>query len=205
MLVLVVIVRAARVRDPGPVPVVITARPLVPVRPAAAAPNPNLPNSPLVMAAPAPRVYGPDLPFEPEPEPPRKIGRVASTASPGLGSAAERRRLLEEAWSLLRAQRFDEARAGFSRLVERKPPPAGALLGLAQVAFQEHNYAEASKRAREGVRAGAGVEAYVVLGDAHFRLQQYAEARKAYAEALKLEPEHEAARRALVIVERQLH
>jgi cytochrome c-type biogenesis protein CcmH/NrfG len=124
---------------------------------------------------------------------------------PSLASAAERRRLLEEAWSLLRAQRFDEARGAFSRLVERKPPPAGALLGLAQVAFQEHNYAEASKRAREGVRAGAGVEAYVVLGDAHFRLQQYAEARKAYAEALRLEPEHEAARRAMVIVERQLH
>jgi cytochrome c-type biogenesis protein CcmH/NrfG len=45
----------------------------------------------------------------------------------------------------------------------------------------------------------------VVLGDAHFRLQQYAEARKAYAEALKLEPEHEAARRAMVIVDRHLH
>jgi serine/threonine protein kinase len=201
MLVVLVIVRAARVRDPGPGPVVITARPLPP-RPAAAPPRPELPNSPLVVASPAPRVYGPDVPAEPEPV--RRVGRVAS-AGPSLASAAERRRLLEEAWSLLRAQRFDEARAVFSRLVERKPPPAGALLGLAQVAFQEHNYAEASKRAREGVRAGAGVEAFVVLGDAHFRLQQYAEARKAYAEALKLEPEHEAARRAMVIVDRHLH
>jgi tetratricopeptide (TPR) repeat protein len=122
----------------------------------------------------------------------------------GISAASERRKVLEEARSLLRAQRFDEARVAFGRLLEKKSAPPAALLGLAQVAFQEHNYPEATKRAQESVKAGVGVEGYVLLGDALYRRNQYAEARKAYLEALKLNPDQKAARNMLTVVERQL-
>jgi Flp pilus assembly protein TadD len=78
-----------------------------------------------------------------------------------------------------------------------------ALVGLAKIAFQKHTYQEAVDRAREAVRAGGGVEARVVLGDACFRLEKFAEARKAYQEALKLDPENRTARQNLDLIERR--
>jgi hypothetical protein len=168
-----------------------------------------------VLAPPAPPFMGPvepprqERPEASEPAPRRVSGMRGPHGSGGAGgggptAASERRKILEEARSLLRAQRFDEARVAFGRLLEKKPAPPAALLGLAQVAFQEHNYPEATKRAQESVKAGVGVEGFVLLGDALYRRNQYAEARKAYLEALKLNPDQKAARNMLTVVERQL-
>ncbi|MGB8294365.1 MAG: tetratricopeptide repeat protein, partial [Polyangia bacterium] len=78
-----------------------------------------------------------------------------------------------------------------------------ALVGLAKIAFQKHDYQEAVDRAREGARARGGAEARVVLGDAYFRLERYPEARQAYEDALKLDPDNRTARQNLNLVQRR--
>ncbi len=118
-------------------------------------------------------------------------------------SQAESHKLLQDGRDFLRAQRFDEAQAAFERAAHAGKSRGTALVGLAKIAFQKHEYQEAVDRAREGVRAGGGVEARVVLGDAYFRLEKFAEARKAYEEALKLDPENRTARQNLDLVERR--
>jgi tetratricopeptide (TPR) repeat protein len=116
---------------------------------------------------------------------------------------AETHKLLQDGRDFLRAQRFDEAQAAFERVAHMGKNRGPALVGLAKIAFQKHEYQEAVDRAREGVRAGGGVEARVVLGDAYFRLENFTEARKAYEEALKLDPENRTARQNLDLVERR--
>ena len=118
-------------------------------------------------------------------------------------SQAEGSKILQEGRDFLRAQRFDEARAAFERLVHAGRGRGPALLGLAKIAFQKHEYQEAVDRAREATRAGGGVEARMVLGDAYFRLEKFPEARKAYEDALKLDPENRTARQNLDLVERR--
>jgi cytochrome c-type biogenesis protein CcmH/NrfG len=43
----------------------------------------------------------------------------------------------------------------------------------------------------------------VVLGDAYFRLEKFAEARKAYEDAIKLDPENRTARQNLDLIQRR--
>ena len=130
------------------------------------------------------------------PRPPRPSPSVAL-------SQAETSKTLQEGRDFLRAQRFDEARAAFERLVQAGKSRGPALVGLAKIAFQKHEYQEAVDRAREGARAGGGAEARVVLGDAYFRLEKFPEARKAYEDALKLDPDNRTARQNLELVERR--
>ena len=146
--------------------------------------------------------FGPqDLPrFGPEPAPSRRAGRVGRRAA----TAADRRKMMEEGWQLYRAQRFEDARTVFARLAGKPGAPAGVYLGLGKVAFQKQDYAEAATRAREAAKRGEGLDAQMLLGDAHYRMQQYREAQKAYRDALKSDPKHEPAQRALKLVERQL-
>jgi cytochrome c-type biogenesis protein CcmH/NrfG len=118
-------------------------------------------------------------------------------------SQAESSKILQDAREFLRAQRFDEARSAFERLIHAGRSRGPALVGLAKIAFQKHDYQEAVARAREGARAGGGAEARVVLGDAYFRLEKFAEARKAYEDALKLDPDNRTARQNLDLVERR--
>jgi cytochrome c-type biogenesis protein CcmH/NrfG len=51
-------------------------------------------------------------------------------------------------------------------------------------------------RAREATRAGGGIEAYLLLGDAYFKLGKYADARTAYDDALRLDGSETAKKRA---------
>ena len=149
-----------------------------------------------VTEAPAPAEGTPKR--EPSPRP--KLPRPA----PGLAlSQVESRKLLQEGRDFLSVQRFDEAGKTFERLLQAGKNRGPALVGLAKIAFQKHTYQEAVDRAREAVRAGGGVEARVVLGDACFRLERYSEARKAYQEALKLDPENRTARQNLDLIERR--
>jgi len=128
----------------------------------------------------------------------------ATRISPSTAlSQAESRKLLQDGRDFLRGQRFDEARAAFERLVHAGKSRGPALVGLAKIAFQKHEYQEAVDRAREGARAGGGAEARVVLGDAYFRLDKFADARKAYQEALTLDPENRTARQNLDLIQRR--
>ena len=146
-----------------------------------------------------------------EPAPAEETTRREASARPrppripsnGALSQAESSKILQEGRDFLRAQRFEEAGAAFERLAHAGRSRGPALVGLAKIAFQKKEYQEAVDRAREGARAGGGAEARVVLGDAYFRLEKFAEARKAYEEALKLDPENRTARQNLDLVERR--
>ncbi len=138
-------------------------------------------------------------------ENPRRQASPRPKASHYPPSAAQEkdRKLLQDARDFLRAQRFDEAQATFEQLVHAGKNRGAALVGLAKIAFQKHDYQEAVDRAREGARAGGGAEARVVLGDAYFRLERYPEARQAYEDALKLDPDNRTARQNLNLVQRR--
>ena len=54
--------------------------------------------------------------------------------------------MLQDAERLLHAERFAEAQALFEKVGKSKHDRRAALLGLAEIAFQEKNYAEAVNR-----------------------------------------------------------
>ena len=120
------------------------------------------------------------------------------------GSAADNRKQLEEAERLLRAERFTEARGIFTRLAKSRRDRGPALVGLAEISFQEKHYEEAVKSATRAADRGGGVRARVLLGDAHFRLNQFKEAAKAYEGALKLDPRNASARSGLALANKRM-
>jgi serine/threonine protein kinase/predicted negative regulator of RcsB-dependent stress response len=138
-------------------------------------------------------------------ENPKREASAHTKAAHGASSVAQEknRKLLQDARDFLRAQRFDEAQSAFEQLVHAGKNRGPALVGLAKIAFQKHEYQEAVNRAREGARAGGGAEARVVLGDAYFRLEKFPDARKAYEEALKLDPDNRTARQNLDLIQRR--
>jgi len=139
---------------------------------------------------------------EPETET-RANGSGRSARSAGV-SAADSRKQLEEAERLLRAERFVEARGIFTRLAKSRRDRGPALVGLAEISFQEKNYTEAVRSATRAADRGGGVRARVLLGDAHFRLNQFKEAAKAYEGALKLDPKNPSARSGLALANKRM-
>ena len=176
--------------------------------PSVASPVPPPPPLPAVLldasaeAAPMVAEAGPE-PSEPEAEPSegakREVGRVARATT----SAKEIEESLQQAQQLLHAQRYDEARTAFTKLLAVRPAKGAAASGLAKIAFQEKDYKQAADRARESARAGGGVEARILLGDAYFKLHKFGEAKKAYGEALKLDPNNRVAGQGLRLIEGQ--
>ena len=131
--------------------------------------------------------------------------RAAATPKAPRGpSAADNRKLLDEGERLLRAERFVEAREVFNKVTKSRRDKAAALVGLAEIAFQEKHYGDAVKSARLAAERGGGVRARVLLGDAHFRLNQYKEAAKAYEDALKLDPDNASARGGLALANKRM-
>jgi serine/threonine protein kinase len=188
MLTAFVIVRAATSskRAPGPVP---TLGHKAPARPSPPPPAPLAPEPP-------PAFVGPRLP---EADAPAEAPRV-TTALPGrprpagLGPAPARQ-LLKNAQTMLKAQRYEEAGEAFKRLLGNRRERGPALVGLANIAFQKQNYADAVARAREASKAGGGIEAYLLLGDSLFKLGKYADAKTAYEDALGLRTGSESAKK----------
>jgi serine/threonine protein kinase len=146
---------------------------------------------------------------EPEPaaessEPNKREGSAHSSSTRVTVSTAKQSdESLHAAQQLLHAQRFDEARTAFGKLLGEKRSRGAAAAGLAKVAFQEKKYKEAVDRAKESAKWGGGAEARVLLGDAYFKLERFDEAKKAYNEALKLDPNNRVAGQGLRLVESQ--
>jgi serine/threonine protein kinase len=121
-------------------------------------------------------------------------------------SPAENKHLLDDGQRLLRAERFPEAREIFEKVAKGKSKSdrVSALLGLAEISFQEKNYADAVRSATLAVDRGGGVKARVLLGDAHFRLSHYKEAAQAYGDALKLDPNNASAKSGLALATKRM-
>jgi serine/threonine protein kinase len=170
-------------------------------------PGPALPPPPeplplldgAVEAAPAP-VAAPSKESEPTAESKREPGlRSRSVAVTGKQNVEA----LSNAQQLLHAQRYDDARVAFHKLLAIRQTRGAASAGLATIAFQEKNYKLAVERAKESARAGGGAEARVLLGDAYFKLEKFQEAKKAYTEALRIDPNNQVAGQGLRLVEGQ--
>jgi eukaryotic-like serine/threonine-protein kinase len=189
---------AALARPPAPEPRPAAAL-AVPVRPE---PFP-LVGPPLDPAAPtatltlAPQAPGPRGAAAPRP------GRMVA-AAPGL-SAGSARELLKAGQILLRAQRYNEAADTFRRLLSARRERGMALVGLGNIAFQQKSYGDALGRGKQAVKAGGGLDAQLLLGDAYFKLEKYAESKKAYDQALRLDPRNDTARRGLELASRRLN
>jgi TolA-binding protein len=174
----------------------------------AAVPNPVAPPAPVVLDAAAEAGVRLDADVEPEPaaphrrEPGARSLRVAPSTSPKIRRIGEES--LRQAKQLLHAQRYDEARVAFEKLLSNRRLKGAAAAGLAKIAFQEEDYKSAVERAKESARTGGGVEARVLLGDAYFKLERFEEAKKAYNEALKRDPNNRVAGQGLRLVESRL-
>jgi len=118
--------------------------------------------------------------------------------------AAENKKMLADGERLLRAERFSEAREIFAKLTKSKKERGPALVGLAEISFQEKKYADAAKAAELAAKGGGGVKARVLLGDAHFRLARYKEAAKAYEDALKMDPGNASAKSGLALANKRM-
>ena len=118
-------------------------------------------------------------------------------------AGAEGKKLLADANRMLRAERFAEAREMFEKLTKSKRERGQALVGLAEISFQEKKYADAARSAELAADRGGGVKARVLLGDAHFRLARYKEAAKAYEDALKIDPGNASAKSGLALANKR--
>jgi serine/threonine protein kinase len=125
--------------------------------------------------------------------------RVAAAAS-----GADSKKLLADANRMLRAERFAEAREMFEKLTKSKRERGMALVGLAEISFQEKKYADAARSAELAADRGGGVKAHVLLGDAHFRLAHYKEAARAYQDALKIDPGNASAKSGLALAQKRM-
>jgi len=133
-----------------------------------------------------------------------KTATKVASASAAASSGAEAKKLLVDAERLLRAERFGEAREIFEKLSKSKRERGPALVGLAEISFQEKKYGEAARTAEKAAERGGGVKARVLLGDAHFRLARYKEAAKAYEDALKIDPANASAKSGLALATKRM-
>jgi serine/threonine-protein kinase len=154
---------------------------------------------PLAPEPVAPVVAEPSEPSRREPS-----ARPVRTAAAAAKEEKDVEEALRQARQLLHAQRYDEARAAFTKLLTSRQLKGAAAAGLAKIAFQEKDYKQTVERAKESVRTGGGVEARVLLGDAYFKLDKLEEAKKAYNEVLKLDPNNRLAGQGLRLVESRL-
>jgi tetratricopeptide (TPR) repeat protein/tRNA A-37 threonylcarbamoyl transferase component Bud32 len=87
---------------------------------------------------------------------------------------------------------LSEAEAAFSRALQADPGNVAAIGGLAEVAFERSHYPEALDYARRAVTQAPQSTRYVLLlGDVHFKLLRFADARTAYRRALRLSPKND--------------
>jgi serine/threonine protein kinase len=176
---------------PAPAPIVAPPPPVEPPPAPAAAAEAEAP-----VPAPAD-----DDDAEPDKETPPRHGKGRRASGP---SPAESTKMLREGERLLHLEKFSEARGLFQKVAQSKRDRGPALVGLAEISFQEKKYTEAVKSAQLAAGSGGGVRARVLQGDAHFRLNHFKEAAKAYEDALKLDPGNASAKSGLALANKRM-
>jgi serine/threonine-protein kinase len=81
-------------------------------------------------------------------------------------------------------------------------PSTEEILARGQTAFDRGNYPEAIRRAKEAIAIGAAVPGHLLLADAYYHLQRYADALREYQATLALEPSNSLARRGRELAEK---
>jgi serine/threonine-protein kinase len=189
-------------------------KPAVPVAVAApaVATTPVVAPPPPVVAPPPVAPEPTTAEAEPEAEPEAEVEPEKDTTSrhghgrhaPAGPSHAESKKMLKEGQRLLHLEKFSEARGLFQKVAQSKRDRGPALVGLAEISFQEKKYAEAVKSAQIAAGNGGGVRARVLQGDANFRLNHFKEAAKAYEDALKLDPANASAKSGLALANKRM-
>jgi len=176
------------------------------VRPPAP-PEPAAPAYPVAaaVAAPAEPTEPAEAPAaEGETDAPERNQITKAHLAAVTASAVEQRKQLDDAEALLRTQHFAEARKAFTRLSKGRLTRGRALVALAEIAFQEKNYQETIRSAKLATRGGGGARAHVLLGDAHFRMNEFPAAVTDYQAALRLDPDNSSAKSGLALANKRL-
>ena len=176
------------------------------VRPPAP-PEPAAPAYPVAaaVAAPAEPTEPAEAPAaEGETDAPERNQITKAHLAAVTASAVEQRKQLDDAEALLRTQHFAEARKAFTRLSKGRLTRGRALVALAEIAFQEKNYQETIRSAKLATRGGGGARAHVLLGDAHFRMNEFPAAVTDYQAALRLDPDNSRAKSGLALANKRL-
>ncbi len=103
----------------------------------------------------------------------RRAGREGAPGRSGDAVGGRAAEAVDEAETMLRTQHFAEARKAFTRLSKNRLTRGRALVALAEIAFQEKNYQETIRSAKLATERGGGARAHVLLGDAHFRMNEF--------------------------------
>jgi serine/threonine protein kinase len=112
----------------------------------------------------------------------------------GSSSARDISRLLDEARSDVAAQRFDAARDKYHKVIASGRSLASGYLGLANIAFQNRDFAAAARYAE---RAGDSPEALMMKGNSRFRAGDCPAAVAAYRQVLARDPESKSAKQGI--------
>jgi tetratricopeptide (TPR) repeat protein len=94
---------------------------------------------------------------------------------------------VQAARTAFKANRLDQAEGLFHQALELDSRSLGALAGLAELHFERGQYRLAVKFAKRAVRRSPrSADLHLLLGDAHFKVYEYADARRAYDKAKSL-------------------
>jgi serine/threonine protein kinase/tetratricopeptide (TPR) repeat protein len=136
-------------------------------------------------------------------------GGAARVARPSPAETADRAdparaaQLVEEGKKLLAEGKLAEARTRFRAAIKADSNDVRAVIGLASVAFEQAHYdttVELAKRALKIDRRQT--QAQLLLGDAYFKLLRHDDARRAWQEALRVQPGNRSAARRLEKLEK---
>ena len=86
-------------------------------------------------------------------------------------------------------------KATAARAETQRTGAAAPVIARGQAAFDRGDYPEAVRRGREAIAAGDALGGRLLIGDAYYRLERFADALREYQAALALDPANTAIRR----------
>jgi tetratricopeptide (TPR) repeat protein len=120
-------------------------------------------------------------------KPPAAKPPAAPTSAETGSNRESAKAFVEKARAALRSGSLKDAESWFHRALESDRSNADALVGLAELYFEQGAYQRALEFARRGVKAAPKSGRHqLILGDVCFKVLRYADARTAYAAAQNL-------------------
>lgn len=124
-----------------------------------------------------------------------------ATASDGEEAKRKReqaRQSVADGNKLLASGSFDEANATFQRAISLDPTAAGAFAGLADVAFNQGDYARAVLSAKRAVALAPAITAFrMTLAKSYYKLLRYDDAIREWQKIVDIEPANATAKKGI--------